>query len=123
MSALESTAGQRMTSEQLHSAYTGNSVYEKGDGWEFTAFYRPDGTVQGRAWWDGGERSSPGQWRVTDDGQYCSKWAHQKWGGGEESCFAMFWDQDHVNWVRVSGRMEREITGQTQFHQGNKFNM
>ena len=82
-------AEQKLTSDEIKQAFTGNSVHGFWGETEYYSFFDGDGstsytTKRGTDW---------GRWAAAHD-QYCSKW--QMSG---ESCYDIYRDGDKIIWV------------------------
>ena len=111
-----------MTAEELRTTITGNSFYQRGDGWEWAGYFKPDGTATGRAWGSWGEVVANGTWDITDDGLQCEDWENE-WGGDGRGCSHWYQDGDLIVYDHVSGSKGQEPTGTLKFSEGNAYNL
>ena len=111
-----------LTADELRTTLPGNSVYERGDTWEYTGYLRSDGTLFGRSWWDGGEETATGKWEITDEGLYCRDWDND-WGGGGYGCLRMYRDGDKIVYDWASGSKGKNPTGTMLPVKGNAFDL
>ncbi len=101
-------ADEHMTKAEIEEALIGNTIYldgrnQNGRYYQWAAHYSADGTMTGRAWWDGGQRISGGTWEATGDNQYCRQWETTKWAEGKRGCFVLIRDDDEIEFELVSG--------------------
>ena len=97
---------QPLSSAEIRTALTENSLYRRGGRWwrrwEYTGFYRADGSVTGRVWWSGGEEIVQGHWNVTAAALFCRTWENN-WGDGKRGCFRVSRAGDRIVFDYVSG--------------------
>jgi hypothetical protein len=110
-----------LTGQEIAQAIEGNTLHRSGHtagtDWQWAGYYRPDGTMTGRAWWNHGERTSEGRWSIEGD-QFCREWDNS-WGGGEAGCFRLYRQGDRLTMVKVSGSGDEE--GQSFVVEGNPY--
>jgi hypothetical protein len=77
-----SSAGPGLTTPAIRDAMVGSTGTGtmSGSNIEYSMYVAPDGTAQSRL----PTGIDEGNWRLTDDGQWCVRW--QRFRGGEEYC-------------------------------------
>lgn len=76
-------AAGRMSAQEVLAAMTDNTIAVLRDGVAYHAYLHHDGRQRFRQ----GEWNDQGAWRVTDDGQFCSRL--ERTGGNFEQCYAI----------------------------------
>lgn len=98
-----------LTADELRSILPGNSVYIKGQQFEYAGYYFKNGDFKGRAWGSWGEEREQGTWEITDDGLICYKYDKT---GQEGNCRQLYPDKKKQNAyiaVNVSGKTRHKI--------------
>jgi hypothetical protein len=114
-------ADTKATKDQVLAIYTGNTHYIKSPTNEWAAFFKPDGSARGRAWWSGGEEFGNGKWHVTDGGSVCIGWDNKHWAKGNENCWDVYANGDTLKVVHVSGDGANDAT--VIVKKGNPYNL
>lgn len=109
-----------LTAVEVRSIFSGNSVYIKGQQFEYSAYLNADGTYKGKAWGSWGEDPSRGTWKITDEGLICYKSSLNN----TKNCRKMYPDPKNEKayiGVNVSGKAKTKIVTYNIFP-GNKYN-
>jgi len=89
----EPATGPALSGLELRARIAGNTLHRQGTtlgiGWDWAAYYRPDGRMVARAWWAFGDIEGRGTWRI-DDGRWCQFWETVDWSEGGENCYRIY---------------------------------
>ena len=96
---LESTEGQRLSSEEIATSVSGQKLEARtANGREIRVTFDPDGTMAGRM---GGSRDR-GKWWVEND-QFCRQW--NNWVGRKQNCYVVVKDGAMYKWFESDGKL------------------
>lgn len=107
-----------LTADELRAMLPGNTVYVKGDGFEYFTFYEKDGAYRGKAWGNWGEDPFKGKWEIKDTGEVCYDNPKNK----EPNCRLHYPDKKENTYisVSVSGPTRNKVVKYNVFP-GNKY--
>jgi len=111
-----------MTAAEIRETISGNSLYLKGPYYEYAGYFKPDGTLIDRVWWNGGEETSTGIWEIKDEGLICRNWEND-WGGGGYGCSHWYRDGENIVFDAVSGSKGKISTGTMTPSTGNAYEL
>ncbi len=94
---LESTEGQRLSSEEIATSVSGQKLEARtANGRKIGVNFDPDGTMAGRM----RENRDRGRWWVEND-QFCRQW--DTWRSGQENCYVVVKDGETYTWFETDG--------------------
>ena len=101
LAAVPAAAAERkLTTDEIQTAFAGNSVHGLWDKTEYYSFFGANGLTT----YTTKRGTDRGHWRAKND-QYCSQWQM-----GGESCYDILQDGDKIIWVLPSSGKRYEST-------------
>jgi len=89
-----------LTAAEIANLHSSATAYGKNPKYEWEGYYSADGKIQSKVWWPGGEESDKGEWRVTDDDLFCTKYLG-KWSKYGESCYSVYPTSGEFNYTSI----------------------
>lgn len=93
--------------DAIVSLMSESTLYGRSGNWKYAIYYRDDGTSRAKSWFSTRVDYTPGEWRVSDDGEFCSR--YREWDQGVEHCWILYRSDDKLRWERLGGQ-ETQIT-------------